>query len=136
MNSVNFSSGFCYAHYLPTYEAQPPKDKLSQKPLSISMISRAALRIAIRQLGAEGFVICLMSNREGKVELKMTKLELATQLVPSEYHEYLSVFSKEEARTLPPRHYVNHAIPIIEGGKPPFGCMYSMSDQDLKELKQ
>ena len=78
------------------------------------MIFRAALRIAIRQPGAECFVICLMCNKEGKVELKTTELELATQLVPSEYHEYLSVFSEEEARTLPPRRYVDHAIPIID----------------------
>ena len=99
------------------------------------MISRAALRVAIRQPGAECFVICLMTN-EGKVELKTTELELATKLVPTEYHEYLSVFSEEEARTLPPRRYVDHAIPIVEGSKPPFGRMYSMSDQDLKELKQ
>ena len=68
------------------------------------------------------------SNVEGKVELKTTELKLATQLVPSKYHEYLSVFSEEEARTLPPRRYVDHAILIVEGGKPPFGRMYSMSD--------
>ena len=98
------------------------------------MISRAALRVAIRQPGAECFVICLMTN-EGKVELKTTELKLATKLVPTEYHEYFSVFSEEEARTLPPRRYVDHAIPIVEGSKPPFGRMYSMSDQDLKELK-
>ena len=77
-----------------------------------------------------------MSNKEGKVELKTTELELAMQLVPSEYHEYLSVFSEEEARTLPPRRYVDHAIPIVKGGKLPFGRIYLMSDQDLKELKQ
>jgi hypothetical protein len=131
MNSVNFSSGFCHAHCLPTRD--PPQEP--KKPLGISMISRAALRVAIRQPGAECFVICLMA-RDGKVELKTTGLELATQLIPQEYHEYLSVFSEEEARALPPRCYVDHAIPIVDGGKPPFGRMYSMSDQDLKELKQ
>jgi len=131
MNSVNFSSGFCHAHCLPTRD--PPQEP--KKPLGISMISRAALRVAIRQPGAECFVICLMA-RDGKVELKTTGLELATQLIPQEYHEYLSVFSEEEARALPPRRYVDHAIPIVDGGKPPFGRMYSMSDQDLKELKQ
>ena len=99
------------------------------------MIPRAALRVAIRQPGEECLVICLITN-EGKVEFKTTELELATKLVPSEYHEYLSIFSEVEAQTLPPRHYVDHAIPIVEGGKPPFGRMYLISDQDLKELKQ
>ena len=47
--------------------------------------------------------------------------ELSAQLVPPEYHDYLSIFSAEEAKALPPRRYVDHAIPLIEGGKPPFG---------------
>src|SRR5258705_1164441 len=68
--------------------------------------------------------------------IKTTELDLATQLVPPEYHDYSSVFSEEEARTLHRRRYVDHAIPVIDGGKPPFGRMYSMSDTDLKELKQ
>ena len=61
--------------------------------------------------------------------------ELSAQLVPPKYNDYLSIFSEEEAKALPPRRYVDHAIPLIEGGKPPFRRMYSMSDNDLKELK-
>ena len=61
--------------------------------------------------------------------------ELSAKLVPLEYHDYLSIFSEEEAKALPPRRYVDHAILLVEGGKPPFGRMYSMSDNDLKELK-
>ena len=61
--------------------------------------------------------------------------ELSAQLVPPEYHDYLSIFSEKEAKVLPPRCYVDHTIPLIEGGKPPFGRIYSMSDNDLKELK-
>ena len=127
MNAVTFTLGFCHAYCLPTwtktFEALPQ----TSKPLGISMISRAAFRVAIRQSGAECFVICLIAN-EGKIKLKTTELELATKLIPIEYHEYLSVFSEEEAHTLPPRRYIDHAIPIVKGGKPPFGRMYSMSD--------
>ena len=47
--------------------------------------------------------------------------ELSAWLVPPEYHDYLSIFSEEEAKALPPRGYVDHTIPLIEGGKPPFG---------------
>ena len=61
--------------------------------------------------------------------------ELSTRLVPPEYHDYLLIFSEEEAKALPPHRYIDHTIPQIEGGKPPFGRMYSMSDNDLKELK-
>ena len=61
--------------------------------------------------------------------------ELSAQLVPPEYHDYLSIFSEEEAKALPPHRYVDHAILLIKGGKPPFRRMYFMSDNDLKELK-
>ena len=61
--------------------------------------------------------------------------ELSTQLVPPEYYDYLSIFLEEEAKALPLHRYVDHAIPLIEGGKLQFGQMYSMSDNDLKELK-
>src|SRR5258705_13799730 len=71
MNSVTFTSGFCHAHCLPTrtktVEATTPK-----KPLGISLISRAALRVAIRQPNAECFVICLMANGD----IKTTELDL------------------------------------------------------------
>ena len=60
----------------------------------------------------------------------------AAKLVPSEYHDYLSVFSETEACTLLPQRYIDYAIPLVDGGKPPFGCIYSMLDADLKELKQ
>ena len=61
--------------------------------------------------------------------------ELLAQLKPLEYDEYLSIFSEEEAKALPPHHYMDHAIRLTEGEKPPFRRMYSMSDNDLKELK-
>ena len=61
--------------------------------------------------------------------------ELSTQLVPPEYYDYLSKFSEEEAKALPPYCYVDHTIPLIKGGKPLFGWIYSISDNDLKGLK-
>jgi len=62
--------------------------------------------------------------------------DLAKNLVPQEYHDYLVLFSEKEARILPPSRYVDHAIPLIEGSKPPFGHMYSMSDSELKEVRK
>src|SRR5258706_10057838 len=96
----------------------------------IAMISRAAFRVAMARTGAECFVVFLMTTPNGKPEFKK-----AAELVPPEYHDYLFLFSEEEARVLPLHRYVDHAIPLIEGSKPPFGRMYSMSDTDLKELK-
>jgi len=62
--------------------------------------------------------------------------DLAKNLVPQEYHDYLVLFSEKEARIWSPSRYVDHAIPLIEGSKPPFGPMYSMSDSELKEVRK
>jgi len=62
--------------------------------------------------------------------------DLAKNLVPQDYHDYLVLFSKKKTRILPPLRYVDHAIPLIEGSKPPFGHMYSMSDSELKEVRK
>ena len=94
-------------------------------------MSKAALRIAITKPSTECFVITIIISKDNSPKLA----KLLAQLVPPEYHEYLSIFSKEEAKALPPHCYIDHAIPLIEGGKPPFGQIYSMSDNDLKELK-
>jgi hypothetical protein len=127
-NTCAFHSGYCQSHCLPVRpKPSPPEPKLDR----ITLISRAALRIAIARPGAECFVIAIIAPESDSSKLA----ELSAQLVPPEYHDFLSIFSEEEAKALPPRRYVDHAIPLIEGGKPPFGRMYSMSDNDLKELK-
>jgi len=60
----------------------------------------------------------------------------AKNLVPREYHNYLVLFSEKEARILPLSRYVDHAIPLIKGSKPPFSRMYLMSDSELKEVRK
>jgi hypothetical protein len=42
------------------------------------------------------------------------------QVVPQEYHNYLSVFREKEAVGLPPHRYHNHHIPLLEGTILPF----------------
>jgi len=64
------------------------------------------------------------------------KQEPAVLLVLPEYQDYLSLFSKREAKALPPHRYIDHAISLLEGAKPPFGCMYSMSNLELKEVRK
>jgi hypothetical protein len=55
-------------------------------------------------------------------------------MVPPQYHDYLDVFSKSSADTLPPHRPYDHAIDIKEGTNPPFGPIYSLSEPELKAL--
>ena len=141
-NTCVFHSRYCQSHCLPIWPKPNPSPP-EPKPDRIALISRAALRIAIARPGAECFMITIIASENDSSETasdcrsrqESELTELSAQLVPPEYHDYLSIFSEEEAKALPPCRYVDHTIPLIEGGKPPFGRMYSISDNDLKELK-
>jgi transposase InsO family protein len=55
--------------------------------------------------------------------------------VPPEYHDYADVFSEQEARHLPPHRPYDHKIDLEDGATLPTGCVYNMSEVELKTLK-
>ncbi|SPC62077.1 uncharacterized protein UHOD_12159 [Ustilago sp. UG-2017b] len=57
-------------------------------------------------------------------------------IIPPEYHQYLDVFSRVEADKLPPHRTYDHQIPLEEGKSPPFGPIYSLSEHELKTLRE
>lgn len=56
-------------------------------------------------------------------------------IVPEEYHEFLDVFSPQEAEKLPPHCDYYHEIVLKEEKKLPFGPLYPMSRNELVVLK-
>jgi len=59
-----------------------------------------------------------------------------TKLITPEYYDYLDLFSEKQARMLLSSRYGGHTIPLTEEAKPPFGCMYSIPDAELKEVRK
>jgi hypothetical protein len=57
-------------------------------------------------------------------------------IIPPEYHEFASVFSKQEANRLPPHRPYDHRIPLEEGTTPPYGPIYSLSPVELDTLRK
>ena len=55
--------------------------------------------------------------------------------VPSQYHDYLDVFSEEACNVLPPHRKYDLEIPILPGAKLPWGPLYSMSAVELQAMK-
>ena len=45
-------------------------------------------------------------------------------LVPEQYNDLFPLFTKKGGDKLPPYRYVDYAIPLIQGKKPPMGRMY------------
>ena len=59
--------------------------------------------------------------------------------IPAAYSDYVNVFSKRKAKTLPPHRVTDHSIefePGIEGNKLPYGRIYNLSETELKALKE
>ena len=63
-------------------------------------------------------------------------LDTDRQYVPAEYHNFLDVFSKESADSLPDHRPFDHHIPLEEGKKPPWGPIYSLSEPELAALRE
>ncbi|SOV08562.1 uncharacterized protein UDID_17421 [Ustilago sp. UG-2017a] len=59
-----------------------------------------------------------------------------SDIIPPEYHQYLNVFSRVEADKLLPHRTYDHQIPLEEGKSPPFGPIYSLSEHELKTLRE
>src|SRR5690606_13419548 len=65
----------------------------------------------------------------------MPEPELMKKYIHEEYHNILLLYLKVEADTRPPRRYIEHAIDLMPGTKPPFGPLYEMSNAEQLLLK-
>jgi len=97
-NTIAFSSGYCHAHCLPT--RPPPVTPLSNK-FHISLISRAALRVALKDPDSRFCIMALYNSPDDAPSKPVTSVsksdDLAKNLVLQEYHDYLVLFSEKEA---------------------------------------
>lgn len=57
-------------------------------------------------------------------------------LLPKMYHEFLDVFSKKKADTLPIHYPYNHTISLKDGYQRPLTIMYGMSKDEIQELHE
>ncbi|HYP42903.1 MAG TPA: hypothetical protein VEQ18_02670, partial [Candidatus Nitrosocosmicus sp.] len=57
------------------------------------------------------------------------------EMVPVDYHDFIQLFTKEDADKIPPHRYIDHAIDLVDGKQPSFGPLYNMSKLELKVLK-
>ena len=57
--------------------------------------------------------------------------ELITKVVPSEYHDFFDVFSREEAKLMPPHCMYDHTIDLEDDQMPPHCNSYPLSGTEL-----
>jgi hypothetical protein len=73
-------------------------------------------------------------NRVQDIYFKPTRS--FANIVPLEYHDFVSVFSKKEASKLPEHRPYDHRIPLEEGTSLPYGPIYSLSPVELDTLRK
>jgi len=63
-----------------------------------------------------------------------TKVDMST--VPEDYHDFTDIFSKSKAGKLANHQPYNLKITLDEGTSPPFGPIYSLSQEELVALRK
>ena len=104
--------------------------------LDISMIGAAPFNHLVQKSRKDGIQIFSVTLRDINIALTPKKpIDPATKL-PTEYHNFLDIFSKSDADILPKhRPGYDHSIELIEGKTPTWGPLYSMLADKLKVLK-
>jgi len=97
-NTIAFSSGYCHAYCLP---ARPPPVTPPMNKFHISLISQAALRVALKDPDLCFCIMALYNSPDNAPATPITSVSksdnLTKELVPQDYHDYLVLFSEKEA---------------------------------------
>lgn len=68
-------------------------------------------------------------------EARLAEVSALHSVVPSMFHQFLSVFGNEFFVKLPPHHAYNCAINLEEGKDTPYGPIYPMTPKESLALK-
>ncbi|GAA5873416.1 hypothetical protein JCM1840_007376 [Sporobolomyces johnsonii] len=111
---------------------------------AVAVISAAAARLALRQ-GAEGFVL-QAADVSNRLRLAATtlradhtppstdELDQICRQIPGKYHDWLDVFSKASADSLPRHRPYDLKIELEEGKMVPSSRIYPLSSAELEVL--
>ena len=78
---------------------------------------------------------CLQVSPSSSPLLCMDSDPESRQVVPSAYHDFLDVFSKKGAETLPPHRAYDCPIELLPGAEIPFGRIFPLTGLELENLK-
>jgi len=118
----------------PTTTPRTDEPDITSAPsLNIYCIGAAPLLTLAKRPDHEIFAVTLADI--DKALAPKTETDPSTK-VPSEYHDLLHVFSRSDSEKLPQRRPYDHKIQLEKGKQPPFGPLYSMSQNELKVLRK
>jgi hypothetical protein len=140
-NTLTFASEYCrqncgIRHRKRIRGVAPEKG--TTKALDVCMIGAAAfVHLADRARKApQSYQVFAVSLKDVERALAPKVTIDPREKLPKEYHEFLSVFSRQEADKLPPHRSYDHKIQLKEGSEPSFGPLYDMSREELQVLRK
>jgi RNase H-like domain found in reverse transcriptase/Reverse transcriptase (RNA-dependent DNA polymerase)/Integrase zinc binding domain/Ty3 transposon capsid-like protein/Chromo (CHRromatin Organisation MOdifier) domain len=122
---------------IPWFKAHNPSIVWSTHTLSFPECTSCKETTLSLSVSATSNII-LPENPEIDLPLEHSKIsdsELIS-IVPPQYHNFLKVFSPDEANILPDHSPYDHKIPLVEGSSPPYGPIYSLSQVELNALSE
>lgn len=135
--TVVFENPYCAEHCLefPTTIHAIPKSEIAKRKEALKTkdsekifaTTTSDVESFINSASEECLKIMSVSLEDIAEALKEKPRINPSEKLPNVYHEFLSVFSKEEADRLPPHRSNDHQIILKPGSEPPWGPLYSMS---------
>lgn len=124
----------CTAAASANIRSAPP----TSVPPLVSLIGAAAFLKASKLEGSQTFRVVLTDPSESVAARKalLDKDNIDLQNIPAEYHDFADVFSETKANNLAPHRPYDLKIHLDEGTEPPWGPIYSLSQQELLALRE
>ena len=79
---------------------------------------------------------CLQNPQSSAPPIPQVLEQSASELIPLPYKKFQDVGDKKNADKLPPHRSYDCPIELLPGAEIPFGCIYPLSDPELKALKK
>ena len=151
---LKFTSGKCRKHMSPRRErrrrtrsrsSSTPSTKHETRTRTPDTTHEPIPKMDICHIGPAPFAMLARKHDHEVFAASMSDIEKAlapkthtdpSTKVPTEYHDYLDVFSRRNADQLPEHRPYDHKIELEPGTQPKFGPLYGMSQEELKVLRK
>src|SRR5882724_8554096 len=106
----------------------------SRKPPTVTLINAAAYFCTSKLEDSECFRLWISFPKVTGHSTTTSEPPVDMNSVPEDYHDFMDMFSKSKASKLASHQPYNLKITLDEGTAPPFGPIYSLSQEELAAL--
>src|SRR5882672_7229994 len=106
------------------------------KPLRVTLINAAAYCRTSKLEGSDCFQLQISLPEVTSHSMTTSEIPVDMSSVPEDYHDFADVFSKSKAGKLADHRPYDLKITLDEGTAPPYGPIYSLSQEELAALRK